>query len=395
MIQSVEHAEAEISPSGASKSLRRCRVFRVPTRSPDDVGGLLHLIDSGAAPAREIRAILGKTEGNGGVNDFTRAFALMAVQNALSERLDRSPADVAARVTMAMSGGTEGGLSPHLLVFAVGAAEPGRHAIGKSLALGTAVTREFQPEELGRTAQIAATEAAVHDAMAQAGIASADDVHYVQVKCPLLTAQAVACAAARGQSVVTDSTYKSMGFSRGASALGVALALGEVPAGTLDDSAVCRRLDLWSGRASASAGIELMHNEIVVLGNSAGWVSDDVITHRVMRDAIDLPAVRQALAEAGLDAAGQLDDAARDRVAAVLAKAEASSTGRIRGARHIMLEDSDINATRHARALVGGVLAGIIGRTDLFVSGGAEHQGPDGGGVVAIIARRPEAPADG
>ncbi len=53
-----------------------------------------------------------------------------------------------------------------------------------------------------------------------------------------------------------------------------------------------------------------------------------------------------------------------------------------------MLDDSDINATRHARALVGGVLAGVMGRTDLFVSGGAEHQGPDGGGPVAVIVRR-------
>jgi cyanuric acid amidohydrolase len=52
-----------------------------------------------------------------------------------------------------------------------------------------------------------------------------------------------------------------------------------------------------------------------------------------------------------------------------------------------MLDDSDINATRHARALVGGVLAGIFGDTALFVSGGAEHQGPDGGGAVAVIAR--------
>ncbi len=53
-----------------------------------------------------------------------------------------------------------------------------------------------------------------------------------------------------------------------------------------------------------------------------------------------------------------------------------------------MLDDSDINATRHARALVGGVLAGLFGSTELFVSGGAEHQGPDGGGPVAVIARQ-------
>jgi cyanuric acid amidohydrolase len=54
-----------------------------------------------------------------------------------------------------------------------------------------------------------------------------------------------------------------------------------------------------------------------------------------------------------------------------------------------MLDDSDIHASRHARALVGGVLAGVFGDTQLFVSGGAEHQGPDGGGPIAVIARRP------
>ena len=181
-----------------------------------------------------------------------------------------------------------------------------------------------------------------------------------------------------------------MGYSRGASALGVALALQEVARAALDDSVVCQRLDLWSGRASTSAGIELMHNEVVVLGNSTEWASDAVIAHRVMQDAIDIPAVAGALADAGFTLTGQLNQADRDKLVAVLAKADPSSTGQIRGARHIMLDDSDINATRHARALVGGVLAGAIGRTDLFVSGGAEHQGPDGGGPVAIIARRAE-----
>ena len=37
-------------------------------------------------------------------------------------------------------------------------------------------------------------------------------------------------------------------------------------------------------------------------------------------------------------------------------------------------------------AAVLGVAAGVIGRTDLFISGGAEHQGPDGGGPLAVIA---------
>jgi cyanuric acid amidohydrolase len=369
--------------------MRRCAVFRLRTDHPADVSGLLRLIDSGAVAPGDIRAILGKTEGNGCVNDFTRPFALASLQNALAGPLDCAPADVTRRVAMVMSGGTEGGLSPHLILFTARLAEPNRPAAGKSLAIGTAVTRNFLPEEIGRVAQIEETARAVEQAIAEAGIADSDDVHYVQVKCPLLTAEAAGAAGSRGRSVVTDNTYQSMAFSRGASALGVALALGEIERAALDDGAVCRRLDLWSGRASTSAGIELMHNEVVVLGNAQGWASEYRITHRVMRDAIDLPAVLAALADVGLEAGGQLDAAARERVVAVLAKADPCSTGRIRGARTVMLEDSDINATRHARALVGGVLAGIIGRTDIFVSGGAEHQGPDGGGPVAVIARVP------
>jgi cyanuric acid amidohydrolase len=198
----------------------------------------------------------------------------------------------------------------------------------------------------------------------------------------------MADAAARGHTVATTDTYKSMAYSRGASALGVAVALHEIDRVNVGNDAVCQNLGLWSGRASTSAGIELMHNEVIVLGNSAAWASDSVIAHRVMHDAIDLPAAVGALTDAGLMPFGQLDEADRNRVLAVLAKADPSSTGRIRGARHVMLDDSDINATRHARALVGGVLSGVIGRTDLFVSGGAEHQGPDGGGVVAVIVRR-------
>lgn len=366
-------------------AVRRCEVFRLPAAHPADVGGVMELIASGRIRPGDIRAILGKTEGNGCVNDFTRAYAVSAFQHALAGPLGCSPPEVGHRVAMVMSGGTEGGLSPHFLVFTTAPTDAPPHP---SLALGTAFTRPFRPEEIGRMSQIEATAQAVAAAMLQAGIVRVEDVHYVQVKCPLLTGDRIADAIARGQTVATTDTYKSMAYSRGASALGVARGLNELLPRQLNDGVVCHRPELWSGRASTSAGIELMHNEVVVLGNSAGWASDCTIAHRVMRDAIDLPAVIGALTDAGLPTAGQLDDTQRNRVIAVLAKADPSSDGRISGARHIMLDDSDINATRHARALVGGVLAGAIGRTDLFVSGGAEHQGPDGGGVVAVIVRQ-------
>ena len=133
--------------------------------------------------------------------------------------------------------------------------------------------------------------------------------------------------------------------------------------------------------ASTSAGVELDNCEVLVLGNAA-TASDLVIGHDVMADAIDAAAVRRALAAAGCppDAAdlGQ-------RVAGVYAKAEADPSGRIRGRRHTMIDDSDINHTRHARAAVSAVIASIVGDPMVYVSGGAEHQGPSGGGPVAAI----------
>ncbi len=368
----------------------KAAVHRLPAAAPDDVSALLAAIESGAIDPARIVAVLGKTEGNGCVNDFTRGFATRALKDAIAHASGRSPAEVSAAVAFVMSGGTEGGLAPHWLVFeARPTAPPGGPAPGRRLAVGVAMTRPFQPEEVGRLAQVEATADAVRRAMRDASVIAPADVHYVQVKCPLLTHARIAEAEARGRAVATGDTYESMGLSRGASALGVALALGEVaPAALSSDAVVCRDFSLWSTRASTSSGVELMENQVMVLGNSAAWQGDLAIGHAVMADALDVGAVASALGLVGIAAAGQLGAADRARVAAVLAKAEPSRTGLIRGRRHTMLDDSDINATRHARALVGGVLAGVFGDTELFVSGGAEHQGPDGGGPVAVIARR-------
>jgi cyanuric acid amidohydrolase len=243
-------------------------------------------------------------------------------------------------------------------------------------------TRDFLPEELGRSAQITETAKAVQAAMADAGIADPTDVHFVQIKCPLLTSERVAAANARGNKTATTSAYSSMAYSRGASALGVAVALGEI-ASDIGDEDVLRRYELFSNVASTSSGIELMHNVVIVLGNSATSASEFEIGHAVMKDAIDASAVLTALGSIGLGATPQ---PGRELVN-VFAKAEASPDGSVRGLRHTMLEDTDISSTRHARAAVGGLIAGLAGTGAVYVSGGAEHQGPAGGGPVAAIAR--------
>jgi cyanuric acid amidohydrolase len=350
---------------------RRARVLRLATAGPQDTAPLAAAIAGGEVDPATIVAIVGKTEGNGCVNDFTRGYATLALKLLLAESLRCPLADIDNRVAIVMSGGTEGGLSPHLLVFCREAAPAA--AADKRLAIGVGLTRAFAPEEIGRGPQIAATAEAVASAMADACIVSPADVHFVQIKCPLLTKERIEEAARRGASVATDDTYHSMALSRGASALGIAVALGEIK--EAPETAICRDWSLYSSVASTSAGVELLRNEIVVLGNAPGWAGDLVIDHDVMQDAIDAEAARRVLGRLGGD------------VVAVLAKAEAAPSGEIRGRRHTMLDDSDVHSTRHARALVGGVLAGVVGDTMLYVSGGAEHQGPAGGGPVAIIAR--------
>jgi cyanuric acid amidohydrolase len=374
-----------MSPAlSAVQTVQQVDVFRVPCSGPGDLRGVQALIASGALAPADIVAVMGKTEGNGCVNDHTRDFAATSWCHFLSPHLGCSPAQVAERVALVMSGGTEGVLSPHFTVFTRRWVPAPGHA-QKRLVVGIAHTRDFLPEEMGRAAQVAATAAATRAAMADAGITDTADVHFVQVKCPLLTAAKVQDALARGVQPATHDAYESMGFSRGASALGVAVALGEVPAVAARDDAVLSDWSLYSARASASAGIELEHNVLIVLGEATGAASPIRIGHTVMQDAVDATCVRRLLRDHfDIDPDGP---ALQQGQVFLLAKAEASPDGRVRGERHTMLNDSDINATRHARAAVGGVLASVVGHTALYVSGGAEHQGPAGGGPVAALVR--------
>src|SRR3984957_13512076 len=175
-------------------------VVRIPTKGPGDVSGLIQLIEAGRIDPASILAILGKTEGNGGVNDFTREYAVSALSAALAPYVALSPQRVEERIAFVMSGGTEGVLSPHITVFTRDTVVDRRSEglSGKRLSIGMAQTLDFLPEELGRGAQIEETAKAVVTAMADAAIVSPQDVHFVQIKCPLLTSDRIEAAAVRG-----------------------------------------------------------------------------------------------------------------------------------------------------------------------------------------------------
>jgi hypothetical protein len=70
---------------------RQALAFRVPMRHPGDATAIAGLFDEGALHPQEVVAILGKTEGNGCVNDFTRAYAVSALAAMLGARLGTTP----------------------------------------------------------------------------------------------------------------------------------------------------------------------------------------------------------------------------------------------------------------------------------------------------------------
>ena len=370
----------------------RVGVHKVAMAAPNDVSELAALIADGTVDPATIVALIGKTEGNGGANDFTRGFATLSYQLLLAPMLGITPDEVGRRIAFVWSGGTEGVLSPHATIFTRteggpaapgGTAEPG----DKRLALGIAMTRDLLPEEVGTMIQVREVAGAVRAALAEAAIEDPADVHYVQVKGPLLTPASIAEADRRGQATVTRDPNGSKPYARGATALGVALALGEVAEAEVTDAAIARRFDLFSSVASTSAGGELTKCEILLFGNAPAATGDFRIGHAVLKDVIDIDGVLAALESAGLTSGRKPAATDYARIAAVFAKAEASPTGRVRGRRNTMLSDADINYERHARAALGAVIAAVTGDPAIFVSGGTEHQCAPGEAPIAAIVK--------
>jgi len=358
-------------------------VHKVPLHHVSDASELAKLIDAGVLTADRVVAVIGKTEGNGGVNDYTRILADRAFREVLVARGSRG-ADEVARIPIVWSGGTDGVLSPHATVFATVPASKAERTDEPRLSVGFAMSEPLLPEDIGRSFMITKVAAAVRAAMSEAGITEPADVHYVQTKTPLLTIHTIRDAKSRGHSVWTENTGESMDVSNGTAALGIAVALGEIamPA----DADVMHDRALASSVASCSSGVELDCAQVVVAGNVRGIGGRYRIGHSVMVDALDADGIWAAIRNAGLDLPYPPHPAVLGgRLVNVFLKCEASQDGRVRGWRNAMLDDSDVHWHRQIKACVGGVAAAVTGDPAIFVSVSAAHQGPDGGGPVAAI----------
>jgi barbiturase len=364
-------------------------VRKVPLHHVSDASELAKLIDARVLEADRVVAVVGKTEGNGGVNDYTRILADRAFREVLVAKGSRGPDEV-AQVPVVWSGGTDGVISPHATIFATTPAAGAPAGGEPRLSVGFAMSEVLAPEDIGRTAMITKVADAVRAAMARAGITDPADVHYVQTKTPLLTIHTIADARRRGQTVWTENTGDSMDVSNGCTALGIAVALGEIemPA----DADVMRDRGLYSSVASCSSGVELDRAQVVVAGNVRGIGGRYRIGHAVMSDALDADGIWAAIRDAGLDLPARPHPGdLRGRLVNVFLKCEASQDGTVRGRRNAMLDDSDVHWHRQIKACVGGVAAAVTGDPAVFVSVSAAHQGPDGGGPVAAIVDLGEA----
>ena len=357
-------------------------VRKVPIDSVSDASGLAQLIDEGVMEADRVIAIIGKTEGNGGVNDYTRIIADRAFREVLIAK--GAPEEQVRQVPIVWSGGTDGVISPHATIFATLPAEQAQPSDDLRLTVGFAMSEPILPEEIGYSAMVNKVAAGVKEAMARAGITDPADVHYVQTKTPLLTIHTIRDAKSRGHRVWTENTHESMDLSNGTTGLGIAVALGEIEMPSDED--IMHNRDLYSSVASCSSGVELDQAQVVVVGNARGVGGRYRIGHSVMRDALDQDGIWEAIKDAGLELPERPHwTDLEGRLVNVFLKCEASADGTVHGRRNAMLDDSDVHWHRQIKSCVGGVTAAVTGDPAVFVSVSAAHQGPDGGGPVAAI----------
>src|SRR5712664_3451469 len=374
---------------------QRVELFVCPMATPADTTGLQKLADQGKIKPDTLVALVGKTEGTGFHDDWGRVWADVALREWTGHFLGIPAGDVAKQVIFVLSGGCPGVITPHNAAVTREWVEVPDHDIKKEgdkrLVVGRAGSEPMPPEEVGRMGQIRKVAEATHRAMEDAGLSDPKNVHLVMVRVPGLTTASIKDAESRGKTVVShDLTFGPEGagvYANDAAALGVAMALGEVPESSLSDAVVRRDWNLYSEVAMTSSGGEKRHGEVVVFGNSSTSRSRLRIGHAVTRDFIDAEGGRNALRAAGLKFSALPSESDLSRLVHVFAKSVIPGSDQIRGQRITLLDDAD--AYQIGKALGGMLVASVTGRTTNYVSGGERnsHQGPPGGNIVAAVVR--------
>jgi cyanuric acid amidohydrolase len=372
--------------------MQESEVHCVTMAAPNDVSGVAALLDEGRVEAEDIVAVIAQTEGD----PYNRGYATLALQVLLGERLSCSHAEVFDRIPMMMIGGVAGIMCPHINLFVrkapVGAASGGKRGGaapgGKRMVLGTADSRVLVPEEYGTLVQVDLAAGAVKEAIADAGITDIADIECIEIKCPAMTPARVAEAEGRGKAVVNTNPVAASSMAKGAAALGIGVATGEIARQDITEGAINADKSLFTTLGSVSAGGEQVATRVLVIGNAEGAPGRFVAAHGVMEDQLDVAGARRAFVVAGLGLEdGVVAEAERRRMAAVFVNAGADAVPSVRGRRHPLHSDFLAPyAGYQAKAVCHAVVSSITGDTLLLASAGSEHQGRPGANLVCVIA---------
>ena len=356
-----------------------------PLFHASDVAELRATILSGELNPDQVTAVTGKTEGEGGPYDESRIAIDFAIRALLLESGSRDASAIAA-IPMNFSGGSGGVIAPHFTIFIGTPAErDDRPDAPARLVLGRAVGEPIAAEHIGRMGMVDSVAAAVIRAAADAGI-DPREARYVMAKNPMLTPELVADAARRGVDTIEPGGLGALYRTSGGTALGAALALGDIPRPTPEQIGIDAAL--YSARVSASSGTESDAAQVLVFGNQAGAPGDLAVGRAEMTDALDVAALHRACRAAGLDVPDFADPATfSHRVAAIFVKCNPTDDGRLRGYPQVQRGGpTDRAYTTQLKASVGGMFAAALGNPAFYISGAGFHQGAPGGGSVVVIA---------
>src|SRR5690625_7980028 len=150
-------------------------IRKVPIKNVTDASGLADLIDDGIIHADRVIGSIGKTEGNGGVNDYTRIIAARAFREVLMDKGTR-PEEEVKQIPIVWSGGTDGVISPHATIFATVPPEEAVQTDEPRVSVGFAMSETLLPEDSGRTAVIQQVAGGATGAREPAGRPERSDV---------------------------------------------------------------------------------------------------------------------------------------------------------------------------------------------------------------------------
>ncbi len=123
-----------------------------------------------------------------------------------------------------------------------------------------------------------------------------------------------------------------------------------------------------------------------MLGHSSAWSGPLRMASGPFADVLDLSAMGQVFSRLGLSPSPQFSPEDQARLRAVIVKGEPDRRDIFVATATPCWMTPISMPSANLRGALGAIVASITGDSRIFVSGGAEHQGPDGGGLVAVIA---------